>query len=372
MMLKLIRLIVYSIKGNYPYAFEQFDYTNYLRRKTLHKRNANRAKTCGNAAVFDLQYAKDRYAFNLINTYKLAGYDIYLRPNFAFYIGSSGLYFDEVFTFLNVGYFKSEKQLDGYKNVHFIHDYEENGTLDLEGFKSIKITSEGAIRAKSLKFPFGFHPNTYIEANLITSTELDIYLKSNQPDKIGCRVFFAGCTFHPMYEKLKFSFPEFINRNDIFNFIQIKFPNFIGDNSKYGSKEILINNSHLNKLNTQQLFSILKSSDFFIAPPGFEMPFCHNLFEALSCGVIPILQYNDILFPALSNETDCLSFTNLEELHSCIAKALSMEDKEISVMKENVLKYYNQYVNPLNFIKLISERPLDEVYLVHNPNKNLI
>lgn len=359
MFLKFVRLIVYSLKGNYSYAFGQFGYTRYLRRKRLHIRHANKIKHNKNAVVFDLKYAKDRYAFNIINTYKLADFDIYLKPKYKFYSTSQGLYFEDIFSFLDIGFFKNAQQLQGYENVHYVYDYPQPEGLGHAACKSIEITDTDAIKQQSLKFPFGFHPNTYKRFNIKSKEKLNNVLFANEENNQNAyKIVFAGSTNGEDYNNIKDNFIELIDRNTIFNEIRAHFNSMISvDYRKKENKSILISDS-LNaiRINEIDLFKIFKNSDFFIAPPGFEMPFCHNLYEAMSCGLIPIIQYSDYLYPNLENDINCLTFASVSELQECINKCLHMESSQIKKMKANVLKYYKNHMLPSAFVNKIENQ----------------
>lgn len=368
MVKKIFRLFYYSIKGNYSYAFSQFEYTTYLRRKILHKRFANNTEKNSNAVVFDLQNAKDRYAFNIINTFKLANFDIYLKPNYKLYVGSKGLYFEDIFTFLNVGLFENQNQLKNYTKVCYISDYDNDGLPGME-YTSIRVDCRGAIEAQTLKFPFGFHPSTYKRFDIKTKEQLEEVLFTDEDnDQNAYRIMFAGSTHSEDYNKIKIKFPELVDRNSVFDMINTVFKKELThDFSDVNPKPILISNSLDNiVINEIELFQIMKKSDFFIAPPGFEMPFCHNLYEAMSCGAIPIIQYGNNLFPNLEDQVNCLSFENLNQLEECIAQALTMEASEISRMKANVLDYYKNYMMPSTFVHSVmnTRKTADTVFYV--------
>lgn len=352
-LLKIGRFVIYSVKGNYTYAFEQFDYTTNLRRKVLHICNAKNIKQNDSAAVFDLKHAKDRYAFNLINTYKLADYDIYLYPNYEFYTNSKGLYFEDIFTFLKVGYIRSESQLKKYKRLHYVHDHVSKKEFKLNAVY-VKVNDKNAIALQGLKFPFGFHPNTYKRLSIKTSKQLEKALvNSLKKETNNIKIFFAGATSGDDYYQIKNYFPHIIDRNTIFNLIRSNFNDKIKSIQEINdnAKSIFIHDSLSNtKIDEDELFKLMKRSDFFIAPPGFKMPFCHNLYEAMSCGMIPIIQYSNFLYPQLEDSVNCLMFDSVKDLERCIHIALNMPTEVIAQMKDNVSQYFNINMLPINFI----------------------
>lgn len=86
----------------------------------------------------------------------------------------------------------------------------------------------------------------------------------------------------------------------------------------------------------------LNQLDFFIALPGINIPFCHNLIEAMSQGCIPILEYGQLMPIPLQNEINCLTYKNSRELVSQINYALTLSHDEIVKMRKNVQKYYDE------------------------------
>ncbi|WP_282780625.1 glycosyltransferase [Phaeodactylibacter xiamenensis] len=372
--IKVARLVIYSLKGNFEYAFGQFEYTNFIRRKSLHWYYSRNEIKSNNVAVFDLKHAKDRYAFNLINTYKLADYDVFLKPNYHFYVNSEGLYFEDIFSFLNVGYFRGSFKSGQYKLIHYVYDHNDIKLKVIpNNVKLIKVTSENAIGTQALKFPFGFHPNTYKRFNITTNSQLKevLYRGSNEH---GYKIVFAGSTKGNDYDKIKSNFPELMTRNEVFEEIHKSYNKEISTNYKLrDGRPILISDSLKGeRISEDKLFEIFKNSDFFIAPPGFEMPFCHNLFEATSCGLVPIIQYSNYLYPNLQHEVNCLIFKNTTSLKQCINQALNMELESIKKMKKNILHYHRSYLSPSSFVNRIeNEKHKDKVvYYISSPSKN--
>lgn len=103
---------------------------------------------------------------------------------------------------------------------------------------------------------------------------------------------------------------------------------------------------------------VLAQSKFYIALPGFSMPFSHNVIEAMSVGTIPILQYPEMLTPPLTDIVDCLKFDSEKDLIDKINLALNLDTEKISAMRENVLKYYDENLEPKTAVnKLFDKLP---------------
>jgi hypothetical protein len=86
-------------------------------------------------------------------------------------------------------------------------------------------------------------------------------------------------------------------------------------------------------------FKALESSDFLLCPPGVNHPHCHNIFEGLSRGCIPILQYDQLMRPALTPGYNCLSFADESQLLATVTSALQMTDEQITQMRQRCFAY---------------------------------
>ncbi|MCI9843899.1 glycosyltransferase [Flavobacterium pectinovorum] len=112
----------------------------------------------------------------------------------------------------------------------------------------------------------------------------------------------------------------------------------------------------------------LSSADFIFCAPGMTMPMCHNVLEAMSVGVIPILNYPHWLNPSLENDLNCLVYRDLSEIAEIINKALSLSDDKKNEMAKNVMKYYQMYYE--NYV--FNEKGNRELILLNENIKDLV
>ena len=104
----------------------------------------------------------------------------------------------------------------------------------------------------------------------------------------------------------------------------------------------------------REYIDAMAQSDFFICPPGWFMPHSHNLIEAMSVGTIPITNYHTYMRPSLTPDENCLAFSTLKELENVVNRAQRMAAKEIQRLREGVISYYDEHVDPMSFgLKLI-------------------
>lgn len=100
-----------------------------------------------------------------------------------------------------------------------------------------------------------------------------------------------------------------------------------------------------------QWLKLLATADFFVAPPGVRIPLSHNIVEAMAVGTIPITNYPNWLHPPLRDGETCLAFTTLEELDDALQRITDMSTATIEAMRERVIDYYQQYLNPNAFMQ---------------------
>jgi hypothetical protein len=172
------------------------------------------------------------------------------------------------------------------------------------------------------------------------------------------RIFFAG-SIGPSYSE-HFKFP-ILSRSEIFRHVTANFEWAINTEvDMSGIKPILIvsRNDGIRKYKLSMLnyIEVMSRSDFFICPPGLEMPQCHNLIEAMSVGTIPITNYHLYMRPSLTPDANCLAFSTLEELKIAVSRALSMDAAEIQRLREGVISYFDDHLEPARFAKKLMER----------------
>jgi hypothetical protein len=112
----------------------------------------------------------------------------------------------------------------------------------------------------------------------------------------------------------------------------------------------------------------LSSAKFLFCAPGMTMPLCHNVIEAMSVGVIPILNYQNWLNPSLENDISCLVYDDLNQIDFVIEKALLLAEEKLLIMQEAVIKYYDLYYKNYNFDNIID----NELIIVNEDIKDLI
>jgi hypothetical protein len=90
----------------------------------------------------------------------------------------------------------------------------------------------------------------------------------------------------------------------------------------------------------------LRACDFFLSPPGWCLPFSHNLIEGMASGSIPVLNGGEFLHPPLQHGVNCLSFTTKDGILHAIKAAMGMSPQEIVGMRRQVIQYYEEHLKP--------------------------
>jgi len=93
----------------------------------------------------------------------------------------------------------------------------------------------------------------------------------------------------------------------------------------------------------------LSSAKFLFCAPGMTMPMCHNVIEAMSVGVVPIINYQKWLNPSLIDGKNALLYNSEESIHQVIDKALQMSYQEYKQLQDNVIEYYKTFYQVYNF-----------------------
>jgi len=96
---------------------------------------------------------------------------------------------------------------------------------------------------------------------------------------------------------------------------------------------------------------ILSETDFFLCPSG-GMILCHNLVESMAVGAIPVTDHPDYYSPKLQHMKNCIVF-NEKNMLKVLNQVLNMKQSQIKKLRKNVINYYENYLEPNNWVKYI-------------------
>lgn len=210
-------------------------------------------------------------------------------------------------------------------------------------FKYKKVYSLNEYQKKAL--PYIMHPSNYLQSdNQILSKNIGILMSGNFEEKI----YNTGI--------IKNNFGLF-NRWEIYNEIlkHNKLLTVTGneliqklDSGEFKDKFVLMK-WQTGAIPSYKWRRYLSAADFIFCAPGMTMPMCHNILEAMSVGVIPILNYPHWLNPSLEDEINCLVYHDLSDIETVINKALSLSVERKKDMAKKVSTYYKAYYETFDF-----------------------
>lgn len=211
----------------------------------------------------------------------------------------------------------------------------------------------------------------YNTKNFYLKGKLNQFIKLQNSRK-KFKIIFSGTTSEEWYENLQFNNLEnkkFLNRNDVLNTVKENFSEriLVLNNSSQiheindTNKDILILETNPKISKRQKSFSesdhmkFISESEFFLCMPGSSMPICYHLIEACLVGTIPILSYNDFLFPKLT-DNEALFYFDKNQLLKSINDALYMDKDRYDKMKKKIIDYYNFNLSPVNIYNKLQKK----------------
>jgi hypothetical protein len=193
--------------------------------------------------------------------------------------------------------------------------------------------------------PYIMHPNNYLSKDLqIMEKKVGILMSGNFDKKIYdtniiSENFGMMNRWNIYQEILKHNALLSVNGADLLENL---------DSGKFKSKFVLMK-WQTGAIPIEKWRGYLSSADFIFCAPGMTMPMCHNVLEAISVGVIPILNYSNWLNPSLENGINCLEYSNSNDIKEVIDQALSLSEEKKRVLRENILEYYKKYYDLYDF-----------------------
>ncbi|GMQ86845.1 MAG: hypothetical protein BMS9Abin08_0043 [Gammaproteobacteria bacterium] len=223
-----------------------------------------------------------------------------------------------------------------------------------------------------LIMPYPVHP-------LLSGTDLPQRLEQLRKNEKKLRIFFSGDT--KGYTRNRIHYPNTkLPRLEVINTIlEQRADRTIHVKDEATLKELLdggfvdscvIVNTGSMWIDPQEWLPDLSKSDFFICPPGYCMPMCHNVIEAMAVGSIPILNYPEWFNPTLSHMENCIIFDNREDLVTKIDHVLDMQPHEVAALRKRVIAYYEEHLGPRNFIDAIESREDCNITVLMITDKN--
>lgn len=279
-----------------------------------------------------------RFAFILCRYFEQAGYEVILKTDLYFYL----VLHPYKKALLDKGYLFVRKTGTPLNSIVMKANGQEQTISLAHGLETIHRKSA------AFSLPFPMHP---VQVANFSKTAMSALRHANRP----IRVLFSGSWTQDQY-KVPLVRYEILMRSEVIGFIVARFgkDNVLQQVSKREELNKLLQSPAVDtqivisevKTRDEDWMELLSKSHFFVAPPGFKYPWCHNSIEAMAVGTIPILQYNNLFVPGLVHLENCLCFQNTKELEDAINLALALGDDEIQRMRANVISYYDSHLSP--------------------------
>ncbi|RLD74139.1 MAG: hypothetical protein DRI87_01990 [Bacteroidetes bacterium] len=211
--------------------------------------------------------------------------------------------------------------------------------------------------------PEGMHPHIYYFNKIPDNLNV-----TRQNGHRRVKIFFTGNLDENLYDwpdiKDKFNL---LSRIKIINLLKSKLnpenlflPSSRKDLELDFQNKIVLNDGRKVMLDQDNYLNFLTNCSFYLFTPGVGFPLCHNNFESMAAGCIPITQYAHYHFPNLEHGKTCLVFKDEADLIKQVNYALQMDEGEIKKMRENVIRYYDQYLSEEAIVKNIEQKVLLE------------
>ena len=189
------------------------------------------------------------------------------------------------------------------------------------------------------------------------------------------RIYFSGNQKRGIYDSTEFcSFFKKLNRIMIVEALKANLSNsqleIVEDIGQYTDQEFenkmilqiwerqsLKSNKIKGRISNEEWLNNLAKTDFFLACPGYVQPVCHNQIEAMSLGVILILEHPEYFNPPLEHMKNCVVFSGQDDMIDKVKMVFNLDVNTISKMSHEVISYYEQFLSASSFCKYIEDLP---------------
>ena len=306
----------------------------------------------------DILSGSGRHLFSLLNSFAVCGYKVKLSDTVE--LGTSDRIGELTRSLRDLVIRNSIP--DDSEECFYIFDREDKACARRKWKKKIQIRfdifSSYWLRQRPIIMPFPMHPVHWGHYG----TEMEATLERLRASDRRLRVFFSGDT--KGYIRPKVAYPNVkLSRPEIIKVLLDR----LGNDAEFVSDEPLLHSlfdgGYTNKCVILDIGKLwiddsvwlprLAAADFFLSPPGYCMPMCHNAVEAMAVGTIPVTNYPEWFVPQLEHIKNCLAFTNENDLVSQVRHALEMSPMRIAEMRKRVIEYYENYLRPQIFVRNI-------------------
>jgi len=132
-----------------------------------------------------------------------------------------------------------------------------------------------------------------------------------------------------------------------------------------GPQEFVMADPRSFRVDSGKWLETISRADFFLCPPGYVMPMCHNAVEAMAVGTIPIINYPEWFKPSLEHTETCIAFDERDDLIAKLREVLEMGDDRVAAMRRRVVDYYEKHLTAESFVaKVEADRAHKTIVLI--------
>ena len=314
-----------------------------------------------------------RLLYSILNVFATNGYRVKLSDNIDF--SALDKYGQLVPSMSNLELVETIPE--NSSDMLYLFDREDKSCSRKQWRKKIRIRFDifSTYRITNPSFmPYTVHP-------LLSGTDLPLQLETLRKNEKRLRIFFSGDT--KGYTKNRIHYPNTkIPRLEVIETILTRMPDvsiYAKDGAElrrlfadgFVDRCVIVDTSRL-WIDPKDWLPHLSKTDFFICPPGYVMPMCHNVIEAMAVGAIPIINYPEWFNPTLEHMENCIVFDDKNDLIRKIENVFEMGQEDISEMRSKVINYYENHLNPRTFISDIESRTEKKITVLMITDRNTI
>lgn len=300
-----------------------------------------------------------RYFYNLLTTFKLAGYEIIYPMSFSKFrnLRNGDAYLALLFKekgFLSIKNTASKANYITLKNDQFSANYYQ------------RYFEQDNQQINSFHVPMSFHP--YMYSKNLWNIPIEESVRMNA-------IFTFGNFDREAYKEIHKAPFKIINRAELIEsfskqegFISVKnkdeLNGLVTENKNHQFIFVEKENAPIPMENVREYLSKFR---YFLCCPGVFAPLSHNFVEALSVGTVPIIQqsYADLIYPKLQHQINAFIFRDWNHLLELInTEIFKISDQEYAEMNKKVQKYYDGYLHPKSVAEnIIKHLEIDTIFL---------
>ncbi|WP_149495270.1 hypothetical protein [Roseiconus lacunae] len=222
------------------------------------------------------------------------------------------------------------------------------------------------VSPRDLAVPYSFYPLIW------DNHEDDRFAEYRQRDRVW-RLFFGGHCSKASYQRIR----KYRRMQPVDRYTTIRqLTDWYGDRTRNIRSDqmldrclsqrhdgfVMIDNAQYRSDATRWL-ELLSSADFFVAAPGCDYPLSHNVIESIAVGTIPLLEYDSLLTPPLTDGVNCIAYRGRDGLCEAIERLDAMSADAIATMRGEVIRYYEDHLSPNAFCQRLESASVNRVHL---------